>query len=432
MEDFPKELKDAFEQAELSTLKEDSVSLEIRNGALKEMTASGISGRSLRVVKNGRLGANFSMGGAPENMKRLIEGAKQSAEFGPEAVFGFSRDRAHSKEKPEDVPDSALIDYARGFLSFMRAKDKSIPLGIGIEKNTKTLSVAASGGGDCSGSSRVCSLHFSAPVPGGSSEVSRSLYSKSFFRSLPEEDADEFIRDYNNSRTVSSPPTGKLPALFSPGALFIFVFCLQEGASARNVYLKVSPLRDRRGEALFSGKINLLDEPGKAGSPHARSFDDEGVKTSGKDAVKEGVFEGFIYDLNYGARLGEGSTGSGLKSSLFSGGIGAPVSPAFINPVIEAGSDRKEDIIRGMKEGIVVENVIGFHSSNYTQGHFSVQAQGFHVLGGKVRGRLEDVMIAGNIYEDFRNVSALGGRLYCTSYGHAPCMLVEGISVSGG
>ena len=85
-----------------------------------------------------------------------------------------------------------------------------------------------------------------------------------------------------------------------------------------------------------------------------------------------------------------------------------------------------------MKEAVIVENVLGFHSSNYTQGHFSVQAHGFHVKNGGVKGRLEDVMIAGNIYNDFKAVSALGDRLYCTSFGHAPYMLVEGISVSGG
>ncbi len=427
-----KKLKSEFEQAEIYTLKDDSISLEIRNGVLKEMSAAGISGKSVRVVKNGKLGANFTMGHSPGNMEKLIAGAGQSAAFGPEAVFSFSGAKESAKQSGDDVPDGAVIDYARGFLLFMKKKAPSIPLNIHIARNSRRLSIKTAGGGECSDSSKIYSLHFSAPVPGGSSEVSRSIYSKNFFSGMPAREADEFISDYGSSGVVSSPRTGRMPALFSPGALFLFIFCLQEGVSGRNLYLKLSPLGKKKGEAVFSRRINVSDEPGKVGSPHARSFDDEGVITADKTVVRGGVPDSFIYDLNYGARLGAASTGNGLKSSLFSEGLATPVSPSFINPVIQAGGDKKEDIVRGLKEAVIVENVLGFHSSNYTQGHFSVQAHGFHVKNGEVRGRLEDVMIAGNIYDDFGEVPALGDRLYCTSFGHAPYMLVDGISVTGG
>jgi predicted Zn-dependent protease len=130
MEELQKKLAEEFDKSELSSLKEDSVSIDIRNGALREISVSGVSGKSLRVVKNGRLGSNFTMGGAPGFMDALIRGAERSAEFGPEAVFSFSRHASAGEALPADETEGALIGHAEDLMSFVKAKDSSIPLNI--------------------------------------------------------------------------------------------------------------------------------------------------------------------------------------------------------------------------------------------------------------------------------------------------------------
>jgi PmbA protein len=430
MEDLNEKLAEEFEQYELFSQKDDSLLVEVKNGVLKQISSGGIRGKSLRVIKNGRLGSNFTMGSSPENTKTLYLGAGQSADFGPEVVFSFSGAETSSKEPPPGQ-NGLLLDYAGKLLAFLKENSADIPVNIYISEQKKTLSIKTSRQGNCRGASKIYSLHLSSPVPGGGAEVSKSVFSRNIFSGLPVKEAEEFIHDYENSRRVSIPKKGRLPVLFSPEALFLFLFCLQEGASGKNIYLKMSPLADKKGSKVFSEKIHVSDEPRMEDSPHSRDFDDEGVVTRGKTIVKNGILENFIYDLNYGSKLEAGASGNALKSSLFSSGIGTPVSPAFINPFIKPGPDNIEDVIGDLREGVIVNEVMGFHSSNYTQGHFSVQAHGFHVSGGKIRGRLEDVMISGNIYDDFKNVAAVGERLFCTSFGHVPYVLINDVSVSG-
>ena len=77
---------------------------------------------------------------------------------------------------------------------------------------------------------------------------------------------------------------------------------------------------------------------------------------------------------------------------------------------------------------------MGFHSGNYPQGQFAVQGIGFHIRNGKIQGRLERTMVAGNIYQDFldaqpsrerREVEGLGGAML------APYLLVDALDIAG-
>ena len=83
-------------------------------------------------------------------------------------------------------------------------------------------------------------------------------------------------------------------------------------------------------------------------------------------------------------------------------------------------------------EGLVVNDVIGFHSGNILQGHYSMNVGiGFYVKNGKTLGRAVDTMIAGNIYEDFYQLTGMTETPEYNPIAYSPDILIDNISVSG-
>jgi PmbA protein len=247
---------------------------------------------------------------------------------------------------------------------------------------------------------------------------------------------DEFVEWYRWGDKTSTPSTGRLPVILAPEAAFLVLLPLLMGVSGDLVSKKTSPLVDKIARPILSEKITVVDDALRDGEPDARPFDDEGVPCTTHTLVEKGVLKDYIVDLKSGAALGRPSNGHGFKAALFGGGTETSPTPWFANPTIEAGSESWRDFIADLKEGLLITGGMGFHSGNYPQGQFAVQAIGFHILDGQVVGRLDKTMIAGDIYADLLNVRAVsrehrrgfGGLL---SAGAAPYVLVDSLQVAG-
>ena len=430
------ELKSRFDQAELLQVRENDFKITVENWEIQDLVHNDLEKAALRVVREGRSGSNSCFGDSEETLKGLLEGAEESARFGDPALFDYSDEKLEQfaeleKDKYEHTPPAMMLDFLEEVKGFIAGAGQDLTLNISLQKKYLEEKIATTRGGDLRENKTSFSLMVSFPVPGGGSELGRLFVQPEFFKRVPEQELQNLIYEHGKSREVSLPETGKLPVIFSPRSLYFLMIALLEGISGANIYRETSPLLGSLGEKIFSEKLSITDRPRMEAAGSRRSFDDEGVPTREQSIVKQGVLQNYIYDLEYAARMEEEAKGNGLKRTLFSEGIDTPVRPALINPVIEPGSSSREQMIEELEEGIMVENVVGFHSSNYQQGHFSVQAHGFHIQSGEIQGRLEDVMIAGNIYQDFHEVAAAGKTLYPGYYGYYPSLLVEGIQVTG-
>jgi PmbA protein len=64
-----------------------------------------------------------------------------------------------------------------------------------------------------------------------------------------------------------------------------------------------------------------------------------------------------------------------------------------------------------MKKGILVDQVLGGGQSNVLAGEFSVNIDlGYLVENGEIVGRVKDCMVAGNVFDIFNNIVALGDK----------------------
>ncbi|MGM0437345.1 MAG: metallopeptidase TldD-related protein [Bacillota bacterium] len=431
-----KELKNRFEQKEYLKKKVDELKINVENWDLQDITQENLTASSLRVIKNGKLGSNTTLGESVKVKKKLIDGAEESAEFGEETNIVFSKETIdkldpEARDNYEEADAEKIFEFISGVANYIKSKDEDIVLDLNLNKKLEKIKIDTDNKGDLREELINFHFDFGAPIPGGGSILYRSFNQEKMFSEIPKKEIDEFLAEYKNTYEVSTPETAKMDVLFSPRALYFFFISLQAGISGRTIFQGTSPLMEKLDKKIFSDKLNINDKPQMKNAASRRFFDDEGIPTYQKEIINKGVLKNFIYDLEYANKLGKKPTGNGLKRTLFGEGINTPVSPNFVNPVIEPGDKSKKDLLDSMDEGILVESVIGFHSSNYEQGHFSVQAQGFHVKNGKLQGRLQDVMIAGNIYEDFEEIKGVGDKIYPNMKGYAPYLLVNNVSVTG-
>ncbi|HKL74968.1 MAG TPA: metallopeptidase TldD-related protein [Halanaerobiales bacterium] len=431
-----KNLKNRFEQKEYLKKKIDKLKINIENWDLQDITQENLTASSLRVIKDGKLGSNTTLGESVKVKKNLIDGAEESADYGEETDLVFSKESMDKldpavRENYEKADAEKIFAFITEVSDYIKNKNEDIVLNLNLNKRYEKIKIDTDNKGDLKEELVNFHFDFGAPIPGGGSTLYRSFNQEKMFDEIPKAEIDEFLAEYENTYEISTPETAKMDVLFSPRSLYFFFISLQAGISGRTIFQGTSPLMNKLDKKIFSDKINVNDKPQMKNAAGRRSFDDEGIPTSQKEIINKGLLKNYIFDLEYANKMGEKPTGNGLKRTLFGEGINTPVSPNFVNPVLEPGDKSKKDLLNSMDEGILVESVIGFHSSNYEQGHFSVQAQGFHVKNGKLQGRLQDVMIAGNIYEDFEEIKGVGDEIYPNMKGYAPYLLVNNVSVTG-
>src|SRR6056297_1195261 len=408
-------VEERFEEAEFLQKAASKVKIKIENWDLESIEHNNLNSTSLRAKNDNTFGSNYTYGNSNKIMEKLIDGADKSIKFGKEVQFDFTSDKIDktslkARKAYESSNPPVIFDYIQKIINYIKSKQTDLTLDIEITKMFNRIDIRTSQGGELK--DEICNfkLLIGYPVKGGGSYIAKNFESSKMFTDIFKDEIDDFIDQYNIAKEISIPKTGKLPVLFAPRSLYFLFVSLQAG---------------------FSDKINIIDKPHMEESNSRRFFDDEGILTYKRDIIKKGVLKNYLYDLEYANKLNVKSTGNGLKKELFREGISTSVSPNFINPVVETKNKSKEELLSILKDGIYVTNVIGFHSSNYEQGHFSVQAQGFNVKGGKKVGRLQDVMIAGNIYEDFQNVIDIGNKLYPNMWGYTPYILIDNVSVTG-
>lgn len=418
--------------AELYWEREKKIDVRYENFSLQQVTANDLSSVALRVIDHGRLGLSY---GTFPDQPDFLENAKAAAEHGGKADFMFSTAREFPpvntyNERAASLSSEDLIVLCDAVKEQIRAKRTDLSLLLQCTATTKHLIIETTEGTAAEHRGTVVNLTFGAPIKGAGSGVYKYKIAVSPFES-PQTLIDEFLEWYGWTERVSTPRTGRLPVILAPEASFLLTLPLCAGLSGEAIVKQTSPIGERLNETILSEKLTLHDDPLLDDDPVSRAFDDEGTPCRRKALVEKGVFKTFLLDLHSANRLEKPPTGNGFKRALFGGGIETSPNPWPGHTVIEPGKLPYKEMVAGLKEGLLLTGGMGFHSGNYPQGHFAVQALGFHIVDGAIKGRLEQTMVAGNIYQELLNVRAVSLEQRESPGGLAPYILVDSLQVAG-
>ncbi len=182
------------------------------------------------------------------------------------------------------------------------------------------------------------------------------------------------------------------------------------------IYKKASFMLDKVGESVLPDFVTIAENPHKLGGASSSLYDGEGVATPEYRAlVESGMLQSYVLG-SYAARK------LGLVTTANAGGVR--------NLTVSNTGQDAQRLLAQMGTGLLVTELIG-SGINMVTGDYSRGAAGFWVENGELQFPVEEITIAGNLQDMYRNIVAIGNDY--DSRGNTECgsIVVEGMTVAG-
>lgn len=191
------------------------------------------------------------------------------------------------------------------------------------------------------------------------------------------------------------------------------------GAIARGV----SFIKDKKGEKIFAGNINIIDDPHIARGAGSRPFDGEGVANERIALIKNGVLTNWLMNTAQAKQL---KLETNARASRGTGG--APGSGST-NLYLEAGDASLEALMSDAKEGLLITDMFG-PQVNPNTGDYSVGCSGFWFENGAVAYPVSEITIAGNLLEMYAGLIPASDLEFRGAV-NAPSILIPAMTIAG-
>lgn len=417
--------------AELFVVKLEKYPVSFEANKLKSVKSRLIKGYSLRIIKNGRIGfaSSTSLAG---NEYKLIDSAVKSSSFGPKADFSFWSGKRYPQPEvffPATV--SFEVEEAEQMARHIVLRLREMIPESYIDVNVTKSFVEASHFTSQSEKTYYKSL-FSLSATALLVRSGELLYINEGLDgcNIPENPlsitGDIAWKEKLSAKSVESP-SKKMQVIFTPKTMPYLMQGFTTGLTGRNIASKSSPLYGRKGESILDDRVSIYDDGIMPSGPASAPFDDEGVPRQRFALFSKGVLKNYYLDLASAAALNEEPTGSADRRFLM------PPQAAPSNLYMEPGNCDYQEMLEGIDDGLVIDQVIGGGQSNLLNGEFSMNVElGFRVKHGKIVGRVRNTMVAGNVYELFKdNIEAIGNRCEADGSIFTPHVLFKDVSISG-
>ncbi|PJD92477.1 MAG: metalloprotease PmbA [Legionella sp.] len=210
-------------------------------------------------------------------------------------------------------------------------------------------------------------------------------------------------------------PTQKTPVVFSSRLSAGLFSSFISAISGHNLYKKNSFLVDSIGHQLFPEFIRIYEQPHLPGGLGSAPFDGEGVLTRPNLIVEEGRVLQYVMG-SYSARK------MGLVTTANSDGVH--------NLTIDSNAQALDDVLKTMGTGLLVTELMG-QGVNILTGNYSRGASGYWVEDGEIQYPVDQITIAGNLKEMFRQIIAVGNDLNPNSATRCGSVLIESMMIAG-
>ncbi len=418
-------------EAEIFEVSSEETQVRFEANRLKQLQTNQTTSVALRIIKDGRIGYATTTGTG--DVQELVRNAVETAEFGTVARFQLP----DTKEYPgvdiydpavESVSIKKMIGLGEEMIAAITGHTPGIMCEAGASRGVISVRIMNSRGGQA----EYRKSFFSLDIEGNLIEETDMLFvgeSESSCHPIsdPKKVTDLVLRQLDLAKNRAKAPTRQLPVVFTPnGVGSALILPLMSALNGKMVLEGASPVGDKIGSKVFDKTFSLHDDPMVGYRPGSRPCDDEGVPSQRTPLIEKGVVKGFLYDLQTAALAGTRSTGNGSRNR---GGLPAPAPSAFI---VTPGKTTFDEMVKDIKEGLVVEQLMGAEQGNILGGDFSGNVLlGYKVESGKIVGRVKDTMVSGNIYKILKDIAAIGSETrWISSFLRTPPIYCKGLSVS--
>jgi PmbA protein len=418
------------EEAEVFSSSTEETQVRFESNRLKQLQTNQRTSVALRIVKNGRIG--YATASGEVDPQELVNAAVETAEFGMEAKFAFPGETVFPAVDIYDaavgeVPIKDMVELGTGLIDTVVKHTPVILCEAGVGRGTVTVQLVNTRGGKA----EYKKSFFGMDLEGNVIEGTDMLFvGESDSSCHPLTDISKVtgpvLRQLDLARKRAKAPTRALPVIFTPNGVTSLMMPLMSAFNGKTVLEGASPLGDKVGSPMFDPQFTLVDNPLNAWQTGSRPCDDEGVASRSTPLVEKGIVKGFLYDLQTAARAGTQSTGSGNR------GGGSLPAPSASSLMVTPGTMSFADMVKDIKEGLVVEQLMGAGQGNVLGGDFSGNVLlGFKIENGEIVGRVKDTIVAGNVYRILKDIAAIGSEPeWLGGFLSTPHLYCTGISVS--
>jgi PmbA protein len=416
------------QMADVVAKTDETLTVRLRDGEVIAAHTSEQAGHNLRVVVDGRIGVAGSTELEPE---ALFEAAMSSAAAGDAAPLLLPSPsplpRVHTHVPRAAAANAAELAQLGGLLTQrLRHADRSVT--VHVERSVGSVQVGNTRGVDTE--YQVTLVALDIDVVGPSQDDSVHVVAHLAGADLPDDATIEaLVADFEQRlgwASASAPaPATTAPVLLLPEAVRALLGPVQQALVGKAFLLGTSPLADSLGERVLHPSLFLTDDPLRDGKAGSRPVDDEGVPSFRAPLIEGGVIRRCIYDLETGALAGRPSTGHGRRSTF------GKAQPAFSNLVLHAGEHDLASLLAKMGDGLLVDAVAGGTGGSSRSGTFTHPVVlGYRVQGGEVTGRVEGVVIAGNVFDALGAIEGIGRDARWIGSSLLPPLLLDGLTVA--
>ena len=426
-------------EADIIVADGETFSVQVRVGAVDRLTKAREKRLGLRVFVGKRSATTSTSDFSRDSLDRLVSEtcilAKAVVE---DPVSGLPDPSQMPKEWPTlDLYDATQlqtevqIDLAKRGEAAAFAADQRITNSEGAEFDSSSGRVVLANSHGFVGSYKSSSFSLSVspiatePGTGGMQrdswyEVQRKFSRMASAESIGQEATRRAVRRLG-ARKVG---TKRVPVVFDQETAGSLLANLCSAVSGYGLYKRASFLLDQLGHTIASDQITVHDDGRMEGGLGSRPFDGEGLATRKNTIVERGVLKSYLLDTYSGRKLGLASTGNASRS------VGDNPSVGPTNFYLVPGTKTAEQIIGSVKEGLYVTELIGF-GINMVTGDYSRGASGFWIDNGELAYPVEEITIAGNLKQMFKDIQLVGSDLVFRGRIASPTLKIGEMMVAG-
>ena len=411
------------------------LSVSVRLGALENVERNRDKSLGVSVYLGQRRGNASTSDFSPAAIAQTVQAAYDIARFtaeDPAAGLPDAADLVSAKEAARDL--DLFHPWAISAKAAAALAERCEAAALGTNRriaNSEGAGVSAQQSHFWAGNSRgfrggyASSRHglYVAPIAGKGRGMQRDHWASSM-RDPAELASPEAVGRYAAERALARlksrrVATGEVPVLFestlAAGLLGAYVQATSGGA----LYRKTSFLSDCAGQRVLAAHLDIDEDPfiakGKASAP----FDDEGVRTSSHRVVDGGVVQSYFLS-SYSARK------LGLRTNGHAGGS----QNLRLSSRRTRRGDDLDAMLRKLGRGLFVTELMG-QGVNYVTGDYSRGAAGFWVEDGRIAFPVEEITIAGNLRQMFRDIAAVGADAYTQGGKTIGSVLIRRMKLAG-
>jgi PmbA protein len=404
------------EQVEAYVSRGLSTEVRVYEGEVEHFVSAQSEGIGIRVIRGGRTGTSYAGTLDEKIVAEVLAEARDNLGFAEVDEWAGLAEPDGVAVVPQQLwnPDLELtstsrkIDLAKQLERLTLGRDKRVRVDdANYADSFGEAAVATTTGIRAAGRENGCYVSVGTLADDG--DETQTGFGFAVGRTVDELDVERAASDAVDRATrllgATKPESRRVTVVLDPYVTAQFLGIIGGTLSGDAVARGRSLFAQRLGDEVATPLLTLVDDPTNPLAYTATDIDGEGLAARRNVLIDSGRLDRFVHSSYSARRLGAAPTGNGVRGG-YAGSPGAGCLALNVVP----GSRSQAEIISGIDDGILVQQVQGLHSGvNAVSGDFSTGAAGLVITNGTLGRPVREFTIASTLQRMLLDIVEIGG-----------------------